>query len=190
MKNEFSSTIWYQIDDTNTSAKNKNSLRLCSYVTKRKSRKQNQVVLLTTTYPLKGITMDDNVRKPAMLKLYDFTKGGTDIIDQRMARRKYSKKAKTNKWAMVGFYYLHVTARINTHTVWSLNNDLNPRKTNTYEFGMKVAKSLFLPMIMERPLVGLNSKILSLYHAVSDARLLASSGKHPSPIRFIWQWCQ
>ena len=50
--------------------------------------------------------MDDNVQKPALLKLNDFTNGGTDVIDQRIALRKYSTKAKTNKWTMVGFYYL------------------------------------------------------------------------------------
>ena len=175
---EFSSTIWYQVDDTNNSVSNKNAIRLCSYVTKRKSGKQNQVVLLTTstTYPLKGVTMDDNVRKPALLKLYDFTKGGTDVVDQRMSRRKYSTKAKTNRWTMVAFYYLLDTARINAQTIWSLNNGLNPRKTNSYEFGMKVAKALFMPMIMTHPVVGLSSKIRSLCHIVTgDARFLGSS---------------
>ena len=83
--NKFLSTIFYQIDDANKSVSNKNGLLVCSYVTKPKSGKQNQVVLLNITYPLKG-TMDDNVRRPVLLKLYHFTKGGTDVIDQRLTR--------------------------------------------------------------------------------------------------------
>ena len=38
--------------------------------------------------------MDDNAKKPALFKLYDYTKTGTDLLDQRMARRKYTTKAK------------------------------------------------------------------------------------------------
>ncbi len=30
------------------------------------------------------ITKDDSARKPDIHKLYDFAKGGTDIIDQRI----------------------------------------------------------------------------------------------------------
>ena len=76
---------------------------------------------------------------------------------------------------MVAFYYLLDTARINAQTIWSLNHGLNPRKTNSYEFGMKVAKALFMPMIMTRPVVGLSSKIRSLCHIVTgNARFLGS----------------
>ena len=85
--NTFLSTIFYQIDDTNEAVSNKNALLVCSYVTKPKSGKQNQVVILNITYPLKG-TMDDNVRRPVLLKLYHFTKGGTDVVDHRLTRNK------------------------------------------------------------------------------------------------------
>ena len=54
------------------------------------------------------------MKKPAIFKLYNYTKTGTDLMDQRMGRRKYSTKAKSNKWTMVGFYYLLDTARINS----------------------------------------------------------------------------
>ena len=29
------------------------------------------------------VTKDDGKEKPALYKLYDFTKGGTDIVDQK-----------------------------------------------------------------------------------------------------------
>ena len=176
--NEKTSTIWYQVGDDRKTvpAELRNRIRLCSYVTKRKFSKKNQVVILTTTDPIKGVTMDDNTKKPALFKLYDYTKTGTDLMDQRMARRKYSTKAKSNKWTMVGFYYLLDTARINAQTVWSLNNGLNPRTSKSYEFGMMIAKSLILPMVMTRSLNGLSGKIRSLCYAVTgNARFLTGS---------------
>ena len=51
--------------------------------------------------------------------------------------------------------------------VWSLNSGLNKRKTSSYEFGMMLAKSLFMLMSITRPLVGLSSKIRSLCHTVT-----------------------
>ena len=174
---EQTSTIWYQVnnDRETVPAEQRNKIRICNYVTKRKSSTK-QVVILTTTEPLQGVTLDDNMKKPALFKLYDYTKTGTDVIDQRMARRKYSTKAKSNKWTMVGFYYLLDTARINAQTIWSLNNNIDPRKSDSYEFGMRVARSLIIPSILARPLIGLSSTIRSLCYTVTgNARFMTPS---------------
>ena len=32
--------------------------------------------------PLNGVTRDDNKKKSIIYRFYDFTKGGTDIVDQ------------------------------------------------------------------------------------------------------------
>ena len=45
--------------------------------------------------PIVGVTKDDQKSKPQMYKLYDFTKGGTDIIDQKMGT--YTTKSKSRK---------------------------------------------------------------------------------------------
>ena len=46
-------------------------------------------------HPILG-TAKNNLRlKPAIYKLYDYTKGGTDIIDQRL--NFYSSKAKSRR---------------------------------------------------------------------------------------------
>ena len=58
-------------------------LILSTYVVKTATVKKN-VLLLSTLRPILGTTMDDNRDKLAQYKLYDFTKGGTDIVDQRM----------------------------------------------------------------------------------------------------------
>ena len=178
-----SSTIWYQIEDDseNVPPEQGNNIRLCSYITKRRSGKTNKIVVMMTTYPVKGVTLDDKAKKPALLKLYDYTKSGTDIMDQRMARRKYSSKAKSNRWTMVGFSYLLDTARINAQTIWSLNNGIDPRQSNSYNFGINVAKALIMPMIVARPMDGINERIRSICYAVTgNDRFLASSNNIPS----------
>ena len=55
---------------------------LSSYVSKSKKGKKN-VLVVSTVEPLMGVTKDE-VKKPAVIKLYDFSKGGMDIADQKM----------------------------------------------------------------------------------------------------------
>ena len=43
--------------------------------------------------PILGVTKDDQKFKPQIYKLYDFTKGGADIIDQKMGMIPRSRKA-------------------------------------------------------------------------------------------------
>ena len=57
-------------------------LCLSSYAVKTATKKN--VLLLSTLAPMLASTKDDNRNKLALYKLYDFTKGGTDIVDQRM----------------------------------------------------------------------------------------------------------
>ena len=60
--------------------------KLClnSFITHTQSKGPKSVLLLGTLSPLLAITKDDSRKKPAIYKLYDFTKEGTDIIDQRI----------------------------------------------------------------------------------------------------------
>ena len=52
--------------------------------------------------PIPGITKDDGKSKPAIMKFYDFTKGGTDIVDQ--LNDYYTCRARTNCWDLVSFF--------------------------------------------------------------------------------------
>lgn len=61
-----SSEVYYQVDGP---------LSLVRYSTVTKSSGAVSVVLLTTRKPMLGVTRDEQ-RKPAMFKLYDFTKTG------------------------------------------------------------------------------------------------------------------
>ena len=51
-----------------------------------------------------GVTKDDGKKKPAIYKLYDFTKGDTDVVDQRMGM--YTCEFMSPKWTMVACWGL------------------------------------------------------------------------------------
>ena len=143
-------------------------LVLCTYVVSTSSGKKN-VLLLTTTQPLLGNTMDDGKNKPAIYKLYDFTKGGTDIVDQRMGF--YSSKVKSRRWSIVGFSYILDTARVNAGTLFALNQNKNPLQQDSFEFGMKIVYSLVKPFISQRNLLRVSpvvKKKVEMFIGVTD----------------------
>ena len=51
------------------------------------------------------------IKKPLSYKIYDYTKGGIEIPDQRMGS--YTTKYKTRKWILVALSHLLNMARIN-----------------------------------------------------------------------------
>ena len=111
-----SETYWEKDGSTNIS----------SYVVKTSKGKKN-VLMLATIEPIIAVTKDDGKKKPAIYKLYDFTKGGTDIVDQKMGT--YTVKSKSRKWTTAAFAYLLDTIRVNSQTVYALNNNIKQNKT-------------------------------------------------------------
>ena len=85
-ENLSSKTFWKKKDG---------KLVLTSYVTSTKSSGMKNIPVLSTVQPLLAVTKDDGKRKPSIIKLYDFTKIGTDIVDQRNA--KITTKAKSSR---------------------------------------------------------------------------------------------
>ena len=101
-QDEFESTMHWEQEHGN--------LALCAYTTKSKSKGKKNVLLLSTMWPLFGVTPDDRKRKPAIIKFFDFTKGGTDILDQKIL--KYSYKSVTQCWTMVHFCFWWITSAV------------------------------------------------------------------------------
>ena len=131
-------------------------LSLSSYVVKTSTGKKN-VLMLSTLNPILGTTKDDNREKPALYKLYDFTKGGTDIVDQRMGF--HTAKTKSRKWTMVVFAYMLDTARVNSSTIYALNKRLDPIKQKSFEYGFDVVMGLVKPHIALRNHASLSTTI-------------------------------
>ena len=116
------------------------------------------MIVLGTFDPILGVTKDDK-KMPAIIKFYDFTKGGTDIVDQRIGN--YSTKSKTKKWIKVVFFYTLDTTRNNALTIYCLNMGIIPRSYDSYVFGMDLVKGLITPFIESRSLEGLRRDIQS-----------------------------
>ena len=81
----------------------KKNLYITTYSVKTKSTGRKNILMLSTMRPISGITEDDGKSKPAIMKSYDFKKGGTDIADQ--LNDYYSYRARTNRWDLVSFLY-------------------------------------------------------------------------------------
>lgn len=105
-----------------------------------------------------NIFSKDLKSKPALYKLYDFTKGGTDIVDQKMMY--YSCKAKSRKWTIVAFSYLLDTCRVNASTVLNLNQDKDLQKLSSFDFGFNLVMDLVRPFIENRSRNGLTSDVV------------------------------
>ena len=127
-------------------------MSLHSYVVRTKSKGMKNVLVLSTVPPILGTTIDDGKDKPAMIKFYDFSKGGTDIIDQRNGY--YSTNSKSRRWPMAAFSYIIDTSRVNAQTIYCANNNLDMRKSNSFQFGWDLAISLVTPHINVRKSLG------------------------------------
>ena len=82
------------------------------------------------------------------MKFYDFTKGGTDIIDQRMGN--YSVNTKSRRWTMSAFSYILDTMRVNAQTMYAINHKEDVRPANSFGFGWELALQLVKPYILLR----------------------------------------
>ena len=144
----------------------KKDIAICTYIVNTKSKGKKSVILLSSMRPCFGKTCDDGKEKPQIYKLYDFTKGGTDIVDQKAGQ--YTCKSKARKWKMAAFFYILDTTRINAATMISLKTKKNPRKQNSFDNGFELAKSLVVPQIMRRPKIGLSKTTLLKMSLIVD----------------------
>ena len=63
-------------------------------------------------------------------KMYDFTKGGTDIIDQRMGF--YTYKPKSRKWTTTVFSYVIDKACVTSSTTFALQKKNDPCQQDSF----------------------------------------------------------
>ena len=87
--------------------------------------------------------------------MYDFTKGGTDIIDQRMGC--YNCKPKSRKWTIIVFSYVIDMALVNSSTTFALQKKYDPCKQDSFEYCYTLLYQLVKPFIQSRSLNGLTT---------------------------------
>ena len=95
--------------------KEKKNICLTAYTVKTNSKEKKNVAVLSTSRPLHGKTIDYGKEKLQIIKFYNFTKGGTGIVDQQ--NDYYTTRLKSCRWVMVALSYMLDTARINGKTV-------------------------------------------------------------------------
>ena len=71
-----------------------------------------------------GISKDQK-KKPVLYKLHDYTKGGTDLEDQKLSF--YLCKTRSRKWTTIAVLYLLDTCRINAASVLAMNEQTETR---------------------------------------------------------------
>ena len=118
--------------------------------------KQN-VILLSTTPPILGITKDDGKSKLGIYKVHDFTKGGTDIIDQRLGF--YTCKPKSRKLTITVFSFVIDMARVNLSTTFGIQKKYDPCKQDSFEYCRILLYQLVKPFIESRNFNGLTTLV-------------------------------
>lgn len=114
-------------------------------------------MLVSTVEPLLS-TKFDKSKKPVVYKLYEFTKGGTEIVDQKVGS--CIAKSKSRKWTKVSFLYLLDTVRLNASTLFALAGGRDPKKLNSSDSAMKRAVELLMPFLISRQMKGLDKSNL------------------------------
>ena len=118
----------------------KGEVTLNSYVVKTKSSGMRNVFLLQTTNPAHYVTKDDK-KMLLSYQIYDCTKGGIDIANQRLGS--YTTKYKTKKRILVALSYVLGMACINSQAIYVISNA--KEDVDSFEFGWELMKALVKP---------------------------------------------
>ena len=108
-----------------------------------KSSDQRNVLLFSTVKLILGVTINDAKKKPAISKLYDFTKAGTDVMQHQIGA--FTRIPKSIAWTLTAFCYMFDVHSINASTVFAFNKKrLIYANKIFYDFGMNLAFYLFV----------------------------------------------
>ena len=81
------------------------------------------------------------------------------MINQKMGF--YSAKTKSRRWTIVSLAYLLDTIHVNVYNIYAMNNGLDLKKQNIFDFRFQLAKLVVTSQIIRRPRNGLTSVILT-----------------------------
>ncbi len=117
------------------------NINIHSEIVKKKSGQAHNVLVISTMYPILGLTKDN--KKPAIVNLYNVTMGGTDIVDLLMTHK--TVRWKSNRWNMSAFAFMLDTAVVNANTIAGLHDGMT--KPDTRDFRYELVAQLVLPHI-------------------------------------------
>ena len=88
-----------------------------------------------------------------MIKLYNFTKGGTDTVDQ--LNHYHTCRSRKFKWDVVALFYMLDTIRVNSKTIWCIKQGPDVQKFKSFDFAWELAMQLLKPFIRSWNISGL-----------------------------------
>ena len=81
--------------------------------------------------------------------LYDYTMGGVDIVDQRIA--KHTTNTGEHKYTKKVLKFMLDVSRVNAQTIYCLNRNIDPRKKDiSFQFAFELGLQLIQPHIKLR----------------------------------------
>lgn len=120
------------------------NVTMCSYVPK----KNKAVTLISTFHHTKAIS-DDDKKKPEIIKHYNRTKGGVDLMDKMAGA--YSVKRKTLRWPVSFFYNIIDLAGLAAYIIYKANNPIFGKKADSRRTFLKsLGRELAMPSILRR----------------------------------------
>lgn len=120
------------------------NINIHSEITKKRSGKLNNVLLISSLTPILGLTKDN--KKPALINLYNTTMGGTDIVDMLIQSK--TVRWKSDRWTMSALAYMLDTAAVNANTIAGLQEGRT--KPDTRDFRYELVADLVIPHIRRR----------------------------------------
>lgn len=103
----FKNTTGREIGDYQVLWDTESNMNIHSEIVRKKSGKLINVLLISTMVPIIGLTKDN--KKPAIINLYNYTMGGTDIVDLLIVHK--TVRWKSNKWTMSSLSFMLDTGR-------------------------------------------------------------------------------
>lgn len=121
--------------------------------------------MLPIIKPLRGLMTNDDKQKPALYKIYGFTRGGTVAVDQKI--QFYSVKTKIRKWTVIVFSYLIHTINLNCVILFAINKQLDPKKFKVFDYVFNLPEQLLVSQIKRNKGVDLLSNIFRMIEVVT-----------------------
>lgn len=120
------------------------NVTICSYVPK----KNKAVTLISTLHNTKTIS-DDEKKKPEIIKHYNRTKGGVDLMDKMAGA--FSVQRKTLRWPVSFFFNIIDLAGLAAYIIYKANNPTFGKKTDSRRTFLKnLGNELAMPAILTR----------------------------------------
>ena len=154
----------------------KEKIMLTYYINKKKLDKKN-VIVLSSMHDSVKVT-EDQGRKPSVHAMYNYTKGGVDVVD--LLSTSHSTRIKCKQWPLNAFAFILDTCRSNAKTILQTNR-INK---SSFEFTYSIGKALGFSADRRRceNSNGLQIKIVNKMRRFLGIQEVLG---HPKPDKFI-----